>query len=189
MLEKFKSLQVSATFLLSQLPLLKPRLYSVSSSLDRHPNELHLTVSVVEYHSQGMKDITRTLNNSFIIKSHVSPDVRIMFCSVLFYCRWKGPMHFGTCSTWLNTIKRGHTVPCFVHRYWKSHKNTYKCILAFCILYLNNIENLTCLLFQLGWIPSPRRPQHSSYSDRSWQWYRSFPQLLATTCPWHEKDR
>uniref|UniRef100_A0A671PV65 Nitric oxide synthase, inducible n=1 Tax=Sinocyclocheilus anshuiensis TaxID=1608454 RepID=A0A671PV65_9TELE len=81
-LEEFPSLKVPATFLLSQLPLLKPRLYSVSSSLDRHPNELHLTVSVVEYHTQG----------------------------------GKGPLHFGTCSTWLNTIKRGHTVPCFVHR-------------------------------------------------------------------------
>ncbi|KAK2911789.1 hypothetical protein Q8A67_003922 [Cirrhinus molitorella] len=81
-LEEFKSLKVPAAFFLSQLPLLKPRLYSVSSSLDRHPNELHLTVSVVEYHTQG----------------------------------GKGPVHFGTCSTWLNTIKRGHTVPCFVHR-------------------------------------------------------------------------
>ncbi|RXN16225.1 nitric oxide inducible-like protein [Labeo rohita] len=81
-LEEFKSLKVPAAFLLSQLPLMKPRLYSVSSSLDRHPNELHLTLSVVEYHTQD----------------------------------GKGPMHFGTCSTWLNTIKRGHTIPCFVHR-------------------------------------------------------------------------
>ncbi|ROL51390.1 Nitric oxide synthase, inducible [Anabarilius grahami] len=81
-LEEFPSLKVPSAFLLSQIPLLKPRLYSVSSSLDRHPNELHLTMSVVEYHTQG----------------------------------GKGPMHFGTCSTWLNTIKRGHTVPCFVHR-------------------------------------------------------------------------
>ncbi|XP_051525726.1 nitric oxide synthase 2a, inducible [Myxocyprinus asiaticus] len=80
-LEEFPSLKVPAAFLLSQLPLMKPRLYSVSSSLDRHPNELHLTVSVVEYHTQG----------------------------------GQGPRH-GTCSTWLNTIKRGHVVPCFVHR-------------------------------------------------------------------------
>ncbi|XP_057216737.1 nitric oxide synthase 2a, inducible [Triplophysa rosa] len=81
-LEEFPSLKVSAAFLLSQLSLLKPRLYSVSSSLDHLPNELHLTVSVVEYHTQG----------------------------------GQGPLHFGTCSTWLNTIKKGHTVPCFIHR-------------------------------------------------------------------------
>ncbi|CAM4539437.1 unnamed protein product [Leuciscus chuanchicus] len=81
-LVEFPSLKVPTAFLLSQLPLLKPRLYSVSSSLDRHPNELHLTVSVVEYHTQD----------------------------------GEGPMHYGTCSTWLNTIKRGYTVPCFVHR-------------------------------------------------------------------------
>nr|XP_055056042.1 nitric oxide synthase 2a, inducible [Misgurnus anguillicaudatus] len=81
-LKEFPSLKVSAAFVLSQLSLLKPRLYSVSSSLDRNPNELHLTVNVVEYNTQG----------------------------------GQGPLHFGTCSTWLNTIKRGHTVPCFIHR-------------------------------------------------------------------------
>ncbi|NP_001098407.1 nitric oxide synthase 2a, inducible [Danio rerio] len=81
-LEEFPSLKVPSAFILSQIPLLKPRLYSVSSSLDHHPNELHLTISVVEYQTQG----------------------------------GAGPMHFGTCSTWFNTIKRGHTVPCFVHR-------------------------------------------------------------------------
>ncbi|XP_051551936.1 nitric oxide synthase, inducible-like [Myxocyprinus asiaticus] len=77
-LEEFPSVKVPAAFILSQLPLLKPRLYSVSSSLDK----LHLTISVVEYHTQG----------------------------------GQGPRHFGTCSTWFNTIKRGHGVPCFVHR-------------------------------------------------------------------------
>lgn len=52
-LEEFPSLELSAAFLLSQLPLLKPRLYSVSSSPDLHPYELHLTVSVVNYRTQG----------------------------------------------------------------------------------------------------------------------------------------
>ncbi|XP_062872313.1 nitric oxide synthase, inducible-like [Trichomycterus rosablanca] len=51
-LEEFSSLELSAAFLLSQLPLLKPRLYSVSSSPNLHPNELHLTVSVVTYRTQ-----------------------------------------------------------------------------------------------------------------------------------------
>uniref|UniRef100_A0A673J5Q6 Nitric oxide synthase n=1 Tax=Sinocyclocheilus rhinocerous TaxID=307959 RepID=A0A673J5Q6_9TELE len=80
-LDEFSSLEISAAFLLSQLPLVKPRLYSISSSPDLHPQELHLTVAVVSYHTQ----------------------------------EGKGPLHFGLCSTWLNTIKEGDMVPCFVH--------------------------------------------------------------------------
>ncbi|XP_059370165.1 nitric oxide synthase 2b, inducible isoform X2 [Carassius carassius] len=80
-LEEFSSLDLSAAFLLSQLPVLKPRLYSVSSSPDLHPQELHLTVAVVNYYTH----------------------------------EGKGPLHFGLCSTWLNTIKEGDLVPCFVH--------------------------------------------------------------------------
>uniref|UniRef100_A0A9J8AIU1 Nitric oxide synthase n=1 Tax=Cyprinus carpio carpio TaxID=630221 RepID=A0A9J8AIU1_CYPCA len=86
-LEEFSSLDLSAAFLLSQLPLLKPRLYSISSSPDLHPQELHLTVAVVSYYTQ----------------------------------EGKGPLHFGLCSTWLNTIKEGDMVPCFVHRYPSYH--------------------------------------------------------------------
>ncbi|KAG7321601.1 hypothetical protein KOW79_014459 [Hemibagrus wyckioides] len=51
-LKEFPCLELSAAFLLSQLPLLKPRLYSVSSSPELYPHELHLTVSVVNYHTQ-----------------------------------------------------------------------------------------------------------------------------------------
>ncbi|XP_048017873.1 nitric oxide synthase 2b, inducible [Megalobrama amblycephala] len=82
LLEEFSSVELSAVFLLSQLPLLKPRLYSISSSPDLHPQEIHLTVAVVSYHTQ----------------------------------EGKGPLHFGLCSTWLNTIKEGDMVPCFIHR-------------------------------------------------------------------------
>lgn len=69
----------------------------------------------VPHSGYDTKHIT-TFDNSFIIKHHVSPDVSITFCS-FFTVDGEGPMHFGTCSTWLNTIKRGHTVPCFIHRY------------------------------------------------------------------------
>ncbi|XP_062409058.1 nitric oxide synthase, inducible-like [Sardina pilchardus] len=80
-LQQFPSVELTATFLLSQLPLLKPRLYSVSSSPELCPGELHLTVTVVNYHTQD---------------GH-------------------GPLHHGVCSTWLNTIKEGDLVPCFLH--------------------------------------------------------------------------
>ncbi|XP_006008471.1 nitric oxide synthase, brain [Latimeria chalumnae] len=48
-LEEFPSIQIPTTFLLTQLPLLQPRYYSISSSLDVHPGEIHLTVAVVSY--------------------------------------------------------------------------------------------------------------------------------------------
>ncbi|XP_066492723.1 nitric oxide synthase, inducible [Tiliqua scincoides] len=51
-LEEFPSVEVSTAFLLSQLPLLKPRYYSISSSQDWAPGELHLTVAVVTYRTR-----------------------------------------------------------------------------------------------------------------------------------------
>ncbi|XP_062815325.1 nitric oxide synthase, inducible [Anolis carolinensis] len=51
-LEEFPSVEVSAAFLLSQLPLLKPRYYSISSSQDWDPKEIHLTVALVAYRTQ-----------------------------------------------------------------------------------------------------------------------------------------
>ncbi|XP_006874299.1 PREDICTED: LOW QUALITY PROTEIN: nitric oxide synthase, inducible [Chrysochloris asiatica] len=51
-LEEFPSLQVSAGFLLSQLPTLKPRYYSISSSRDLTPMEIHLTVAMVTYRTR-----------------------------------------------------------------------------------------------------------------------------------------
>ncbi|CAO2644413.1 Nitric oxide synthase, inducible [Lemmus lemmus] len=52
-LKEFPSLRVPAAFLLSQLPILKPRYYSVSSSQDYTPSEIHLTVAVVTYRTRG----------------------------------------------------------------------------------------------------------------------------------------
>ncbi|XP_039109764.1 nitric oxide synthase, inducible isoform X1 [Hyaena hyaena] len=51
-LEEFPSLRVSAGFLLSQLPILKPRYYSISSCRARTPTEVHLTVAVLTYRTR-----------------------------------------------------------------------------------------------------------------------------------------
>ncbi|KAG8456169.1 hypothetical protein GDO86_002096 [Hymenochirus boettgeri] len=48
-LEEFPSVQMPSSLLLTQLPLLQPRYYSISSSPDMHPEEIHLTVAVVSY--------------------------------------------------------------------------------------------------------------------------------------------
>ena len=48
-LDEFPSCRLPATFVITQLPLIQPRLYSISSSLDIHPGEIHITVAVVKY--------------------------------------------------------------------------------------------------------------------------------------------
>ncbi|XP_074919515.1 nitric oxide synthase 3 [Chelonoidis abingdonii] len=51
-LEQFPSLALPASLLLTQLPLLQPRYYSVSSAPSAHPGQIHLTVAVLAYRSQ-----------------------------------------------------------------------------------------------------------------------------------------
>uniref|UniRef100_A0A8C8EFB6 nitric-oxide synthase (NADPH) n=1 Tax=Otus sunia TaxID=257818 RepID=A0A8C8EFB6_9STRI len=51
-LEEFPSVGLPAALLLTQLPLLQPRYYSISSAPGPSPGEIHLTVAVVTYHSE-----------------------------------------------------------------------------------------------------------------------------------------
>ncbi|XP_030892752.1 nitric oxide synthase, brain, partial [Leptonychotes weddellii] len=51
-LEEFPSIQMPSTLLLTQLSLLQPRYYSISSSPDMYPDEVHLTVAVVSYRTR-----------------------------------------------------------------------------------------------------------------------------------------
>lgn len=48
-LNEFPSVRVTPEFLMSRRPLLAPRLYSISSSLRAHPDEVHLTMSLVQF--------------------------------------------------------------------------------------------------------------------------------------------
>ncbi|XP_026549688.1 nitric oxide synthase, endothelial-like, partial [Notechis scutatus] len=52
LLEEFPSVVLPTSLLLTQLPLLQARQYSVSSAPDAYPGELHLTVAVLNYRSQ-----------------------------------------------------------------------------------------------------------------------------------------
>ncbi|XP_033628503.1 nitric oxide synthase, brain-like [Asterias rubens] len=52
-LEEFSSAKPPASFLMTELPLLKPRFYSISSSTKMYPGEIHATVAVVNYRTKG----------------------------------------------------------------------------------------------------------------------------------------
>ncbi|NWR66452.1 NOS3 protein, partial [Bucorvus abyssinicus] len=52
-LEEFPSVGLPAALLLTQLPLLQPRYYSISSAPGPSPGEIHLTVAVVTYCSEN----------------------------------------------------------------------------------------------------------------------------------------
>ncbi|XP_066268552.1 nitric oxide synthase 1-like [Branchiostoma lanceolatum] len=54
-LQEYPSLQVPPALLLSQLPVLQQRYYSISSSPHMYPGEIHATLAVVSYRSQGGK--------------------------------------------------------------------------------------------------------------------------------------
>ncbi|CAH1773785.1 unnamed protein product [Owenia fusiformis] len=46
------SMRLDATFLMTSLPRLQPRVYSISNVQEQHPNEIHVTATIVEYRSQ-----------------------------------------------------------------------------------------------------------------------------------------
>ncbi|CAC5400378.1 NOS1 [Mytilus coruscus] len=78
-LKQFPSIQLTPAFLISQLPLLLPRYYSICSSLDAAPGEMHLTVDVLEYQtSDGNKHhgVCSNWLNNLVIGEEIYCNVR-----------------------------------------------------------------------------------------------------------------
>lgn len=56
-LEEFPSVRVLPALLIAQLTPLQPRFYSISSAPSLYANQIHLTVAVVQYCTQGSFNI------------------------------------------------------------------------------------------------------------------------------------
>ncbi len=86
LLGQFPSARVSIDQVIAALPPLQPRLYSISSSLKAHPDEVHLTVGVVRYQQGGrmrkgvasnfVTEILRTRQKAGVF-IHTSPGFRV----------------------------------------------------------------------------------------------------------------
>lgn len=53
-LEEFTTVDLDPAFLLINLPTVQARFYSISSSPDAFPNEVHATVAIVTYRTKGI---------------------------------------------------------------------------------------------------------------------------------------
>ncbi|KAK3106113.1 hypothetical protein FSP39_013027, partial [Pinctada imbricata] len=53
LLETFPSIRLDPTLLLTQLPILQQRYYSISSSPKAYPREIHATIAVLKYNTMG----------------------------------------------------------------------------------------------------------------------------------------
>jgi len=54
-LEDFPSVSIDAAVLISQLPLIQPRFYSISSSSLENPNQVDITAAVVEFKTESTR--------------------------------------------------------------------------------------------------------------------------------------
>lgn len=109
-LEQFPSVALPAPLLLTQLPLLQPRYYSVSSAPSANPGEIHLTVAVLAYRTQGEAREFRAGPGS-PSDPGMDPSLALSLPTPL---DGLGPLHYGVCSTWLSQLKTGDPVPCFI---------------------------------------------------------------------------
>lgn len=64
-LEEFPSVILDAGLLLTQLPSIGARFYSISSSPDAHPEQIHVTVAVVQYKTESKSSLSLQLLEDF----------------------------------------------------------------------------------------------------------------------------
>lgn len=75
-LEEFPSVAIDAALLVSQLPLLQPRFYSISSSPLIDPHQIDITAAVIAFKTQGrylagyLSHFTNDLHANNLIFSH-----------------------------------------------------------------------------------------------------------------------
>jgi len=63
-LEDYPSVSIDAAVLISQLPLIQPRFYSISSSPLDKPNQVDITAAVVAFNTEGNSDNYRFFNGT-----------------------------------------------------------------------------------------------------------------------------
>jgi sulfite reductase alpha subunit-like flavoprotein len=69
-LDEFPSLRLPPTFLLTLFPLIQPRFYSISSSLNVTPGHIHLTVAVLQFKTEGQGSEVKVLANIALLNIH-----------------------------------------------------------------------------------------------------------------------
>lgn len=57
--DEFVSCRPPASLFIAHLMALQPRFYSISSSQRKYPHEVHLTVAVVKYKTNGKVDVCK----------------------------------------------------------------------------------------------------------------------------------
>lgn len=86
-------------------------------------------------------DIQREKLSTRHRSSSINEEFNLLLSYVLLSLEGKGPLHFGLCSTWLNTIKEGDMVPCFAHRYPSFHiPKKYR-------IFFSDRNSLTCFIY------------------------------------------
>lgn len=101
--EEFKEILCPVSLLLTQLPRLEPRYYSVSSSLNFSPQELHITADIVCHSIDG--------ENSALVWDLPG--------SVFYFAAATGERRLGLCSLYWTSVRPGSLVHCSIRR-WES---------------------------------------------------------------------
>ena len=89
-----------------------------------HPEEIHLTVAIVRYRTQGKLKtpvFMILISNDYSIENKykmatVHSCKNYIFVYSLLLTDGKGPEHFGVASNWMNRLESGDTVFTFIRK-------------------------------------------------------------------------